>query len=110
MSCSRPSKLMISAAAWEVPSARVIRLTVVRGPLDEISIDEAPRALLRVYFQQHVGVWIVACGRHDIVLRTILAGMVDPLVQVTGHHQLNGACVFAQQRVQTVIAEFGGRN
>jgi hypothetical protein len=63
-------------------------LAVVCGPLDEVGVHEAPGGALGVDLHEHVGVGIVARGGHDIVLRAIGVGEVDPLVHVAGDDQL----------------------
>jgi hypothetical protein len=84
------------------------RLAVVGRPLDEARVHEAPGAALGVDFHQHVGVLVVAGGGHDIVLRAIGVGEVDPLVHVAGDDELNGVLVLAQERLEAVVGELGG--
>src|ERR1700692_2939374 len=76
-------------------SAGNIRLAVVRRPFDKALVHEAPRGMLRVDLHQHVGVRGVPSGSHDVVLRTVVAMIVDPLVLVTGDNKLDSVLVFA---------------
>ena len=87
---------------------RMIWLAVVRRPFYEIRIEEAPRSRVRIDFQQHIGVGVITRRRHDVVLRPVGVGEVDPLVQMPGYRQLDGVLVFSQKGMQPVIAEFGG--
>src|SRR3982074_3323822 len=84
-----------------------IRLAVVRRPFDEALVNETPGAVLRIDLHQHVGIGIVSSGSHDVVLRTVVAVVVHPLVLVTRNDKLNCVLVFAQKRMQTVIGELG---
>ena len=79
----------------------------MRGPFDEACVHEAPGRLFRVDLHQHVGVGIVAGGGHDVVLRPIVMGVVDPLVLVAGDNELDGVLIFAQERVQAIVGELG---
>lgn len=80
----------------------------MRGPLDEVCIHEAPCCLFGINFHEHVGVGVVAGGRHHIVLRAIGVTVVDPLVLVAGDDELNGLLIFEQQRIETVVGKLRG--
>jgi len=77
----------------------------VRRPFDEALVHEAPRSVLRIDLYQHVSIGVVACGGHDVVLRTVVAMVVHPLVLVTRDHKLDGVLIFAQKRVQPVVGK-----
>ena len=76
-----------------------VRFAIVRGPLYEARVHKTPGRVFRVDLHQHVGIGIVARGGHDVVLRTVVMVVVDPLVLVTGDDKLNGALILAQERM-----------
>src|SRR5437868_8973194 len=87
-------------------SACDIRFAVVRRPLHQALVHEAPATMLRIDLHQHIGVRVVARRRHDVMLRTVVPMVVHPLMLMTRDHKLNRVLVFAQKRMQTVVSEF----
>ena len=68
----------------------------MRGPFGKVGVHEAPGAPLGVDLNEHVGVGIVPRGGHDVVLRSVGMGEVDPFVQMARDYELDIVFVFAQ--------------
>ena len=59
-----------------------VGLAIVRRPLHEVGIEEAIAAMLGIDLKQHIRIRIVTRGRHDVVLRSVGMGEIDPLVHM----------------------------
>ena len=80
------------------------------GPLNETFVHKSPGCVFRVDLHEHVGVGIVAGGRHHDVFRAVGGAIVDPLVFMARDNKLYGVFVSYEQRVQAVVLIIQGLN